>query len=160
MQFEPKTREQAEKESQFPVWNAGNYDFEIAKADAQTSKKGNEMIKLTLNVYNDVGESQMVFDYLMPAFPVKLIDACEAMGLMQEYDSGTLEPYKLEGKKGTLRLAIKPKSTNKKTGEEYPERNEVNTYIVGLAPAKQSQASAPFTPGTDKAANLDDEIPF
>ena len=163
MQFEPKTREQAEKESQFPVWPAGEYDFEIAKAEEQTSKKGNEMIKLTHNVYNSVGQVQVAFDYLMPAFPLKLLDACEAMGLMKEYNTGTLQAYHFEGKKGSLILHVRGKTKNKDTGEEYPEKNEVNTYIlpsVTKAP-KANYTSNPPTPGFDDVkGHLDDEIPF
>ena len=29
MDFTPKSREEAEKESQFPIWEAGIYDFKI-----------------------------------------------------------------------------------------------------------------------------------
>ncbi len=130
MNFEPKTREQAEKENQFPVWNPGKYRFYIAKAEEQLSKKGNKMIELTLNVYNDVGEMQVVFDYLMPTLSLKLLDFCEAMNLMREYNSGTLLVKDLTEREGSLFLRIKPKAKNKETGKEYAERNEVNTYIA------------------------------
>ena len=146
MEFEPKTREEAEKESAFPVWEAGKYDFEVAKAEEQISKSAKDrnetkpnMIKLTLNVYSE-DRVQMIFDYLMPAFPIKLIDACEAMGLITEYETGSLKDYQFEGKTGKLRLGVKGESTNKNTGEKYPPKNEVHSYIVGDTSEK---ASAP-----------------
>lgn len=129
MDFTPKTREEAEKESQFPIWEAGIYDFEVAKAEATISKKDNDMIKLSLNVYSE-DMVQIVFDYLMPALPVKLIDACEAMGLFEEYQSGSLHDYQFEGKTGKLSLSVKGESTNKDTGKKYPSRNEVKGYVV------------------------------
>jgi len=157
MEFVPKTREQAEEESKFPVWNAGIYDFEVKQAVAQESKAKNPMIKVTLSVFNDEGKTQVVFDYLMAAFPLKLIDACDCMGLSTEYQNGCLEPYHLEGKTGKLRLNIKPKSTDKESGKEYPERNEVNGYVVGELSSRPSSTEG--HPAFDDVP-IDDDIPY
>jgi len=155
MQFEPKTREQAEKESQFPVWEEGIYSFEVGRAESATSKKGNPMIKLSLNVYNDEGHVQVIFDYIMGNMPLKLLDACEAMGLLNEYESGALEPYQLEGKVGEVRLIKRPEITDKESGKVYPPKNEVKTYIPNSNKQTQAQAKS-----KDFTADLDDEIPF
>lgn len=156
MEFTPKTREQAEKESQFPVWSEGIYSFEVAKAESATSKKGNPMIKVSLNVYNEEGQVQVVFDYLMPSMPLKFLDACEAMGLLTEYELGRLEPYQLEGKVGELRLFVRGETTDKETGKVYAPKNEVKTYIPNShkKPTKVSANSGDFIP------DLTDEIPF
>jgi len=140
MEFTPKTREEAEKESQFPIWDAGIYDFEVAKAEALISKSAKvrgasepNMIKVTMNVFNADNQVQIVFDYLMPAFPVKLIDACECMGLSLEYQSGNLEPYQFEGKTGKMRLgieAVNSKNIDPKTDRPYPSKNKVEGYVV------------------------------
>ncbi len=155
MQFEPKTREQAEKESQFPVWEDGIYSFEVGKAENATSKKGNPMIKLALNVYNDDGHVQVIFDYIMGNMPLKLLDACEAMGLLDEYESGTLEPYQLEGKVGEVRLIKRLETTDKESGKVYAPKNEVKTYILNSHKKTQAQVKS-----RDFVPDLNDEIPF
>lgn len=157
MQFEPKTREQAEKDSQFPVWEEGIYGFEVAKAEAATSKKGNEMIKLTLNVQNDEGHSQIIFDYITSIMALKLLDACEAMGLLDNYESGKLEPWQFEGKIGELRLIIRPETRDKEAGKVYSPKNEVKTYIPN-----SGRKNNPPVQARDKdfVPDLRDEIPF
>lgn len=157
MEFEPKTREQAEEESKFPVWAAGIYDFEVTKAVEKVSKKGNQMIEVTLKVFNDEGKEQLVFDYLMAAFPLKLIDACECMGLSTEYNNGCLQPYQLEGKTGKLRLNIRPKTTDKASGKEYPEKNDVHGYVIGEVSTRPSSTEG--HPAFEDTPNYD-EVPF
>lgn len=162
MQFEPKTREQAEKESQFPLWEEGVYSFAVAKSEPYKKKgssEGNDMIKLTLNVHNDHGQVQVIFDYLTAKMPLKLLDACEAMGVMSEYETGTLEAEQLQDKTGNLRLVKKGESKDKE-GKTYPPRNEVKTYIPNALYSAHSEAKANgYAPDNDFSVN-DSEIPF
>jgi len=158
MDFTPKTREEAEKESQFPIWEDGIYDFEVLAAEEQQSAKGNAMIKVTLKCFNQFGATQLVFDYLMPAFPVKLIDACEAMGLSTEYEAGCLKDYQLVDKTGKVHLSVKGETTNKDTGKKYAPKNEVSSYIVSNT--QQSYSSKANERVLLEEEDMDDEMPF
>jgi len=155
MDFTPKSREEAEKESQFPIWEDGIYDFEMVAAKEKESSKKNAMIEVTLKCFNQFGATQLVFDYLMPAFPLKLIDACEAMGLSIEYQSGCLRDYQFVGKTGKVHLSVRGETTNKDTGKKYAPKNEVSSYIVS-----NTQQSYSSKANEHVVEDLDDEIPF
>lgn len=147
MDFQPKTEKQILEEGLFPI---GEYSFEILEAVEAVSKRGNQMIKLTLNVQNDQGGGITIFDYLMAAMPLKLRRCAEACNLLHKYDEGHLDAFDLQGKTGLLKLSVE----QDKTGQ-YPDKNIVNEYLVkDAAQTKESQA-----PSYD-AKKLDDDIPF
>ena len=156
MDFTPKTREQAEEESRFPIWEAGYYDFEVAKAEDAISDKKNEMIKLTLKCFSPTGEQQLVFDYLLPAFPLKLISACDAMGLAEEYCTGKLEAHYFLNKFGTVKLGVRKESVDKATGKKYNACNQVEDYIFKSPTAAKHTVDK----GNAYQEDLDEEIPF
>ena len=156
MEFTPKTREQAEEESRFPIWEAGYYDFEVAKAEELKSEKTKrDMIKLTLKCFSQAGEQQLVFDYLMPDFPLKMINACDAMGLADEYCSGRLEGHYFEGKFGTVKLGVRKESTDKATGKKYNACNQVEDYIFKSSTTTKHTVDK----GNAYQEDLDDELP-
>jgi len=137
MQFQPKNIEQinqeAEERKKASVWPAGIYSFEIiphfafgdtvvATTDC-VSKKGNEMIKLVLKIYNDRAEERVIIDHLMPQIEAKLWAAAHTCNLMELYNMGQLHAFDFLGKRGELQLGIVSKG-------EYAGRNEVVNYIA------------------------------
>jgi hypothetical protein len=121
MRFTPRTEEEVSKNKLlFP----GECDFEVRKAQAKTSKNNNEMVELSLEVWDSKGGNSMVFDYLLDAMPHKLRHFCYAVGLGRAYEAGTVDAAQCEGKGGRLIIRNVPGKG------EYPPKNEVADYVV------------------------------
>lgn len=165
------TKEEADAGGTFAPWKPGDYEFEVHGAADDVSDAGNEMIKLTLWVFDADGNKRTVFDYLTgdEKSSWKVRHFAEAIGLLASYERGELDPYDIEGKTGKLKLRIKPANTN------YPANNSVQDYIpLGDLPEKTPRpaarasaptrgastggASRPAVPSTSR--EMDDEIPF
>lgn len=144
MKFTPKA--ESELGGQFDPWPDGIYGFEVSEAEQQISKNGNEMIHLTLFVYNGNGVRRTIHDYLLEAMLYKLQHAAEACGI--DHRSGELNPRDFVGKTGRLKLTIEPER------DGYPAKNRVRDYVTGPS-GMFKMASKPVT-GKD----IGDEIPF
>lgn len=155
MKFTPKSeteiQEAADERLASYLWEKGDYDFEVLDCSDEVSKKGNEMIKLMLKVYNNDGKTQNVFDYLLESMEHKLRHAAYAVGLGERYEAGDLEAADFEGKSGKLTLDIQPAK------DGYGAKNVAKDYVVSdEAQAKRSAAKTSRVVHED----LDDEIPF
>jgi len=150
MQFTPKTQKQLDEERLLPE---AEYPFEISGAEEKTSKKGNEMIELTVRVFKPDGTFELVTDYIMEAMPYKLLHCCETTGLKDKYNSGDLTADEFICKSGHLKLIIQPEG-------DWPAKNSVKDYIS----SKDASGRDPNKPVPVKAkpaaADLDDDIPF
>lgn len=155
MKFTPKSEAEiqgaADERLASYLWPKGNYDFEVLDCSDETSKAGNDMIKLMLKVYNADGKTQNVFDYLLESMEHKLRHAAYAVGLGERYEAGDLEAADFEGKSGKLTLDIQPAK------DGYAAKNVVKDYVV--SDEGQVKASAAKTAKAPRA-ELDDEIPF
>jgi hypothetical protein len=142
MKFKPVSEEELSRDDLIPK---GKYDFEVKFAeDAVSKSSGDDMIKLTLTVFDQHGSKRLVWDYLIETVPWKLRHFCEATGLEKKYESGELTAEDCIGKSGKLEIAIDNKS------KDFPPKNVVRDYSVGsLAPKSKSE------PDDD-----DSEIPF
>lgn len=156
MKFTPKSDKELAEERLLPE---GEYGFEISGGEDKVSKKGNEMIELTVRVFKPDGNFNLVTDYLMEAILYKVSHAAKACGLEDKYESGDLHGEDFIGKTGMLKLGIQ-----KDKEGQYPDKNVVKDYIVPKdgeenLPPKGSVASAERM---DKAKkdDLEDEIPF
>jgi hypothetical protein len=91
MQFQAKTKEEIDA---MGLMKAGTYPFQVAEAKDDVSKSsGNEMIKLTLELFDKEGKSYRMFDYLLEAMAGKLFAFCVSTGMEQKYHSGDLSSY-------------------------------------------------------------------
>lgn len=149
MRLTPKTEAEIASEN---LWPAGDYDFEVAKAeDAVSKSSGADMIVLTLRVFNSEGKERTVKDYLLEAMPGKLRHFCAATGLLDKYQAGEFCAADCEGKAGRLNLKQTPAK-----GDFLP-KNDVRDYIVSAAePRPERLKPAPASALTD----TDQEIPF
>lgn len=157
MHYTPKSEKEV---SETGLWPAGKYGFEIAKATDSVSKVkpdgtgGNEMIELTVKLFNDDGQSKSVFDYLMPLESVayKLRHASAACGLLEKYETGLLMAEDFVGKTGFLKLKIQ----KDKTGQ-YPDKNVIADYV-----AEEAAISDVIPPATvhTPAPVPNDDIPW
>ncbi len=124
MRVTPKTEKQIAEEN---LWPEGEYSFEVIEAKDSVSKKGNEMIVLSLRLFDndDADRSRTINDYLMDSIPAKLRQICVAGGLQGKYESGTILASDFIGICGTLKLKIQ----HDKTGQ-YAAQNSVGSYVV------------------------------
>jgi len=99
----------------------GKFSFEVAKAEQKTSKAGNDMIAITLHVYDGKGGAKVfVYDWLTSAFKKKVVDFCRCVGLADLVDGGELTAVRCLQRTGEVHLIQ----------EEYEgtTRNKVDRY--------------------------------
>lgn len=153
MKFTPTTEEQQERRT-FEPFPAGEYDYTVDAAEDTTSKAGNEMIKLTLHVYNADGNKRVLFDYLLDSAAWKIKQFAASAGLLDRYDSGEIEAYEMVGKTGRLKLKIE-------SSEQYGDQNKVAFYLAAKpAGTGYTGGSAPQPDRQARPLDLDDAIPF
>lgn len=131
MRIQPKTEAEISADGLFP---AGVYTFEVMKAEETTSKAGNDMIALTLKVYNEDDGFTLVNDYLLESIAYKLRHFCETIGLLPQYESGTLDANEMIKQAGKVKIAIEHKNP------DYPAKNVVKDYVVGMMTAPRAKA--------------------
>lgn len=144
MRFTPKTENEIAAEN---LLAPGIYGFEIIEAKDEVSRAGNEMIKLTVHVFDD-GQPVTIFDYLMEKVAYKLRHAAEACGLLSDYEHGLLNAADFEGRTGRCKVVIQ-----KDKSGQYPDKNGIADYLKADATSAPARPKAP-------AADLNDEIPF
>ena len=149
-----KVTPKSEKEiAELGLMKPGVYDFEVKNAEDQVSKANNDMIKLTLTVFDDEGQPHVVFDYLLDAMAAKLRHAAEVFGMLAKYETGALISDEMIGKNGKVKIGIKK-------SEGYPDQNNVLDYVISSAPNAPAHRIASRPAGRPAPSDLDDEIPF
>jgi hypothetical protein len=137
----------------------GVYNFEVLKSTRKTSKKGNPMAEVLLNVWDNNGKSHHVFDYLVFSnvnLNIKKISRfCKAVGLVEEYKRGEI-PEQLEKLSGKLELGTQ-EPQEKLGGGFYPKKNVVVDYVVQDGVKVQSKSSSQSLPVEEFK---DDDLPF
>ena len=99
----------------------GCYSFEVFKAESKKSKAGNDMIAITLHVYDGKGGAKVfVYDWLTSAFKKKVVDFCRCVGLSDLVEGGELTATRCLQRTGEVHLIQ----------EEYEgtTRNKVDRY--------------------------------
>lgn len=121
MNFTPKTDKEIAEANLIP---AGVYDYEVAEASEERSKKGDDMLKLKLRVF--VGDSERtVTDYLIGSMPAKLKHFCDSHGFQKLYEAGTLRASDCEMQAGKCKIGVK-----KDRSGQYPDQSQVVDYVV------------------------------
>jgi hypothetical protein len=135
----------------------GIYDFEVLRSDKQTSKNGNAMAKVQLNVWDKEGKSVVVFDYLVFSnikFCVKKIKHfCESTGIGDDYLKGNIRE-EFQGLCGKVSIGIQESLPNQ-SGGYYPAKNVVIDYITkdNASPLEANKVEI-------KQDEFNDELPF
>lgn len=143
MKFTPKTEEEIAAAG---ILMPGIYPFEVIKAEEKPSKKGNDMIELSLRIFNDQ-EEHLCRDWLLESMPHKLRHAAVTLGLEDQYEAGSLVAGDFFKKEGFVKVGIqkgKPKGDG--SGENYPDRNNILDYVGDVA--------------KEQPAGEDDDLPF
>jgi hypothetical protein len=116
------------------VLAAGIYDGEVVKAEEKTSKKGNDMIALTIKVFHQ-DQSVLVNDWLvsMDEMIPKIFSFCSSAGIEAEYHSGELTAELCVGLAVKVKLAIEAST-------EFGDKNVVKGYVTEKVSSKPSAA--------------------
>lgn len=153
MRFQPKSEKELAADG---LWPAGEYPFEVIEAeDTVSQKSGADMVKLTINVFNDDGKSRRVYDYLVgtPGGQFKVRGFAAATGLIDQYESGEMEAIDMQGRTGKCKIKID------KGDGSFPEKNAIATYVAGpVTVGSVAKKTARAAGGGSQ--DLDDAIPF
>jgi hypothetical protein len=144
MEFKPKSEKEIMESNLAPE---GDYDFNILAAEDTVSKSKNAMIKVKLGLYSGESIRWHIFDYLVPAMEAKLRHFCDSVGLLSQYEAGTLCAEDCKGRAGKVRIIIK----SDKSGQ-FPDKNEVKDYVL--------RAAKPLTKPEPKPVEEADDVPF
>lgn len=135
MRFSPKTEDDVRPSF---LLKPGECDFTVVNAEDQTSTAGNDMIKLTLEVYDAEGRKAVIFDYLLESMAQKLRHFCYGTNQGQRYEQGDLTAADCDGKSGRCIV----RTEKDKTGE-YPDKNKIADYVAAPRPAPARQPTSP-----------------
>ena len=157
MDFTVKSREELEreKEAKMGLVPEGIYTLTIEEAKDDISKKsGNPMLVITFSVslLNSLDQEvkYQIREYITPNQQYRLMNLCEALGMMEQYNSGSLPSYLLQGKVVQARVIVQ-----KDPNGQYKDSNRIGSYIPNIP------QDAPKLPKiAPAAAVLDDECPF
>lgn len=94
-----KFRALSDEELNPPLYEEGEYNFEIKTAEDKESKSGNPMIKIGILVNMLNGRSLLVYDYLLCTDNSiwKISQLCKSIGKEGLYKSENIEPADLIG---------------------------------------------------------------
>jgi hypothetical protein len=132
MQFDSKTKEQIQDEKVLPE---GEYQFQVSNAKETVSKKGSDMIALTLSVTAADGSKRVVRDWLLDNQHEKLMGFCEATGISDLYASGKLGATDCLGLKGYAKLKVE-------NSKQFGPQNKVAFYVPKPFLGQPSKAAA------------------
>lgn len=149
MRFTPKTEQELQA---MALVEPGEYSFQVIEALDQTAKSGNEMIKLKLKIWDNMGRERLIFDYVLEAMAFKLRHFCDATGLTEKYEAGELRASDCPGRAGKLDLSLET-GKQKPEGGYYPDKNSVKDYIKS-----DGVVAKPVEAAKDEFQ--DDTIPF
>jgi len=124
MKVNPRT----DKEFQdMKLMEPGEYDFTVSEAVETYSQAGNEMIKLTLKVINNLGKVYTINDFLIDSDTMgfKIRHLWDSAGLLDKYESGEINAQDILNKRGRAKISIQ-----KDKKGIYSDKNIVSDYIV------------------------------
>lgn len=151
MRFNPKTEKEI---AEAGLLADGEYDFEVNVASETQSKAGNDMIEMDLHIFKPDGSYRTVRDWLVDTenAAYKIRHFAEAVGMLSDYEKGTLDANSIIGRAGRCKVKI----VKDKSGQ-YPDKNGVADYVKSAVAQK---APAPRKQPVMARSDLDDEVPF
>lgn len=134
---------------------AGEYDFLVKEAEDRHSKTGNEMIKLTLAIWDANGNERIVFDYLLDKLMYKVKHFADAVGLEEKYLAGGYSAQDCLNLSGRCKVIVDEPEEN----SPYPPKNSIKDYCKAdkNAAVKLSSNKAPQK---ESEPFIDSDLPF
>lgn len=149
MRFTPLTEQQIKA---LGLITPGDYPFEVIAAEDKVSQSNNDMIKLTLKIWDENGKERQIDDYLLEAMPKKFFHFCRHTGLDEKYQAGSLMAEHCIGKSGYVKIATQ-KGKKKDDGTYFDDKSGVVDYLP-----KDTKIAKPATSKAEPG--LDDDLPF
>jgi len=147
----------------FPLIQPGNYDFEVEAAVPKTAQSGNEMIALTLKVWDHDGIERKVWDYLVDTEKAewKTRHFCRSTQNEDMYEEGNIDANALVGAAGKCSIKIQKGKANP-AGGYYPDKNTVGDYLYEeiTKPSPQEATEPATTKGHSAPPDDGEDIPF
>jgi hypothetical protein len=125
MKLTPRTEIEAQKVSHRALLHAGWHDGRITEAVEKPSKRGNDMIELTVIVLDADANERTLRDWLLDSGPaaLKLRHAAESVKAMPQYEAGELSQADFPGHDVRVKISIE-----KRRG--FPDSNRIDDYDV------------------------------
>jgi hypothetical protein len=145
--FEPKAEDEL-----VDLLEEGDGNYEVASAEAKTSKNGNPMIVLALKVWDKNGDQKFVYDYLIlngSKYSMRKIrHFCYSNGMEDFYNAGKFSASDCVDRTGKCVIGIQIDKTG-----QYAPKNVINDYKEHGSQVEHSNAEK-------GSADFDDDIPF
>ena len=113
MRFEP--------EIQGEIFNAGDYQYTIIKAEDCISKANNEQLHLVLKIEKG-NKKVFIHDYILAKYTYKIKCFLESCGMKDIYTKGIIEPDLLLNLEGWARIGVKEDSV-------HGDKNVIEQYL-------------------------------
>lgn len=144
--------EESNNEGNFECLPNGEYDCQIEHVEDKTSKAGNKMLELQVNLFS--GERIVrCYDYIVnPSGLWKLKSICRCCGW--DFDSGEVDEQLLVGKQFRVKVKLIPVT------EQYPEKNQIMRYVSAINSTAAPTPISKTESDTILAATSKDALPF
>jgi hypothetical protein len=128
MRLTPRNEAEAERTAKRALLAVGWHDGEITEAVEKRSKRGNEMIEVTVIIPAADGTERTLRDWFTdsPLGALKLRHAAEAVGALAKYESGEIGQAEFPGHAVRVKVSIE-----KRRG--YPDANRIEDYAAATA---------------------------
>ena len=157
MKFDPSV-DVDEGRGEFSLLPKGDYDAVVTSATDKTSKSGNEMIELGVQVFAPDGSERYIWTYLVaiPSMQWKTKRFAESAGLSSKYETGELAAADCEG--CNCRVAV---DIEKDKSGKFPDKNTIKDFSASTdsAAGRDAESQQPSREDSHKAVPAED-IPF
>jgi hypothetical protein len=123
-----RTEDEAKRVSRRTLLRAGWHDARITEAVEKPSKRGNDMIELTVVVPDADGTERQLRDWLTDSDmgAAKLRSCCQAVDALDRYEAGEISQADFPGNDVRVKIEIE-----KRRG--YPDQNRIEEYRPAAA---------------------------
>ncbi len=127
--FVPKSEAEIVALNTPPLLEEGVYPFIVREVTQESSKAGNPMLKVKLEVLAHDKSRRLLTDYLLATDKMiyKLKHFCDAVGFEKEYEQGHLELNKCVNRGGRVKIGIQ-KGTVRDDGSLFADKNVIKDY--------------------------------
>lgn len=124
--------------------------------DDESKKDKTEQIKMNVLLTDAHGKSTKQYVYLSPKYIVFIKDFCEAAGISEVFEEGSLIAAQCVGKSGRCVIAVEKGKQKPNSFEFYSDKMAIKKFISRNAKVSASNVPAAHT----EAPFLDDDVPF
>lgn len=122
------------QKARFDLIPDGEYPFYVEGATEKLSKAGNDMIELSLVIWDRDGKEHKIKDFLLATERMmwKNRHFCESTSMIDVYEANQFCASHAVGKNGKCKIGQQkgqPKDRSNPNGEKHPDRNVVVDYI-------------------------------